>query len=325
MKPTPAQWSCLGLARFLLALVVVVAHLSLRRDDAPKWIYAGGPAFAAVAGFLMISGFSIASSLERGRKGFYGRRLLRIYPVYLLALGAWMIANPQPINAKDLVLNLLLLVPVASKPILFVAWSLGIEVAFYAIAPLLNQKRATVLACLGGIAFCAYQVTHFATVYASMEGWTPYLLLSWFWLLGYAFYGASTQAKALATVFVAFVFFSTVWATAIISATVIFALAGLALALLPSIGKWGNALGDASYPLYLVHPIILWLGFRLSLPVSVSLAIGVSFLVAWLDLKFRHALARGPKLPTVSGLTKPEVRIVGIISNNGASCADIHG
>jgi peptidoglycan/LPS O-acetylase OafA/YrhL len=41
---------------------------------------------AAVIGFFLISGYSIAASLQRSSKGFYRRRFLRIYPIYFFAI-----------------------------------------------------------------------------------------------------------------------------------------------------------------------------------------------------------------------------------------------
>ena len=39
--------------------------------------------YAAVLGFLFISGYSMAASFEREPGGFYERRVWRIYPVFL--------------------------------------------------------------------------------------------------------------------------------------------------------------------------------------------------------------------------------------------------
>jgi peptidoglycan/LPS O-acetylase OafA/YrhL len=86
-------WPILGAVRFFLALVVVGAHLVWfdRSDEVGRQLgmFSG---IVAVIGFLVLSGFSIAASLERERAGFYARRFRRIFPLYALAIAsAWAV------------------------------------------------------------------------------------------------------------------------------------------------------------------------------------------------------------------------------------------
>jgi peptidoglycan/LPS O-acetylase OafA/YrhL len=73
--------------RFLLASIVAVAHISdFEKSPFSMFCAASLDAKAAVVGFLVISGFSIAASLDRDPNGFYFRRFKRIYPIYFFAV-----------------------------------------------------------------------------------------------------------------------------------------------------------------------------------------------------------------------------------------------
>jgi peptidoglycan/LPS O-acetylase OafA/YrhL len=62
-------WPLLGGVRFLLALIVVGTHLIFFSPPC-EWSHGllNLSGFAAVLGFLIISGFSIAASYEKSRK-----------------------------------------------------------------------------------------------------------------------------------------------------------------------------------------------------------------------------------------------------------------
>src|SRR6516225_10531904 len=82
------DWQGLALLRFFLAWVVLSGHLQVFATRPAPWVgvFAEFDGKAAVIGFLLVSGYSIAASLERSGRGFYRRRFLRIYPPYLAAL-----------------------------------------------------------------------------------------------------------------------------------------------------------------------------------------------------------------------------------------------
>jgi len=85
----PMLWPLLGLVRFFLALVVAGTHLAhFAPGNAIAHWFDGLSAFVAVIGFLVVSGFSIAASYEKSPAGFYARRVLRILPLYVLAIAA---------------------------------------------------------------------------------------------------------------------------------------------------------------------------------------------------------------------------------------------
>lgn len=86
-RAVPVDWAILAGLRFLLALIVVGVHLARFANPNSlicRMAHLGG--FTAVIGFLVVSGISMAASVERRPQGFLGRRVLRIYPLYLAAV-----------------------------------------------------------------------------------------------------------------------------------------------------------------------------------------------------------------------------------------------
>jgi peptidoglycan/LPS O-acetylase OafA/YrhL len=147
--------SVIDALRALAALMVLAAHASFIADGGHP-----GPAGTAVrqmlgAGVLLffsISGYLIAgpflSALVQGRpmpslRAYLLRRAARIYPAYWLALAGALVLlwPPGGVRAYQWPVHLLLLQsswPVAGEPtsMFFVAWTLGVEAAFYAFVPL---------------------------------------------------------------------------------------------------------------------------------------------------------------------------------------------
>ena len=143
----------LGTLRLVLAVFVVISHAGVR------W---GGlnPGVIAVVGFYAISGYVMTGLVRRHYPridrllGFYADRALRLLPAYYvvaLAALAWFFWHgPEPLflerspTGTDL-LNNLLVVPInfymwndADKfSLVPPAWSLGCEIQFYLLFPLL--------------------------------------------------------------------------------------------------------------------------------------------------------------------------------------------
>ncbi|MCW8917625.1 MAG: acyltransferase [Gammaproteobacteria bacterium] len=143
-----------GTLRLLLAALVAMAHTG--------WLpFELNPGVVAVVGFYLLAGFVMHAQLSRhyppslhGAGWFYLERLLRIFPQYLfflvLTVAFFYLLNPQVsyLSASpgpgDWLANLLVLplnFYMFTGQLAFIlippAWSLGAELQFYLLAPLL--------------------------------------------------------------------------------------------------------------------------------------------------------------------------------------------
>lgn len=279
---TTTPWPLLGGLRFVLACIVVAEHLHwFLPHPAVAFVRLFGP-FAAVVGFLFISGYSIAASYERAPRGFYRRRLRRIYPWYALALllslvpflisGRALLAFggiPFPRPSAVAVLGNALFLQGFAVPSVGgdnVVWSLAVEVACYALAPLFARFRWLALAALPSFAFfvVARGPLHLPH-YAFMSYGLAFAALLWAWLAGFVFY----RYRAVAWAQIGLVMLASCALTLNRTDALRFSIPTLvsaALALVyaphiplpPRLARVLTVLGDASYPLYLLHiPVLL--------------------------------------------------------------------
>lgn len=189
-------WSVLALMRFSLACIVCVNHLS---DFTALGIWSFIPifgAFEAIMGFLLISGYSIASSYEKNQKGFIKRRALRIYPVYLTCLIIaclvnFHLENKWP-NLADVLINATFLNQIVSpESIISPAWSLSLEFWLYCLTPILfavSDKNLARLIVCSFIFYCIYTCgrTLFHWNYYAGTGYGLNLpVLAFAWLAGF--------------------------------------------------------------------------------------------------------------------------------------------
>lgn len=191
----------MGTLRFALAIAVLLSHTGLT-------IGGLNPGVTAVVVFFLISGYVMAALIARhyntaNRTGyFYLDRFARIYPQYALyaAVGAlWYFTIGQPTyflshppSPLDW-LNNLTIVPLnyfmfnGSDTFALVppAWSLGVELLFYALVPFL-WRHWTLALYLG---FCSLVIQALAWHGVLQTDWWGYRLLPgvlWIFLLGMA-------------------------------------------------------------------------------------------------------------------------------------------
>jgi peptidoglycan/LPS O-acetylase OafA/YrhL len=187
LEPSPrGTLDLLLIIRGLAALSVVVWHVEGYKAQLPTVLNTSGR--MAVWVFFGISGYVIAYGfLERGRyrltfadlKYFYLNRFLRIYPLFLgLSVLAWatqwLTTGLNPIGWRDLPGQLLALQWNQAYTLVGVFWTLGIELQFYLLAPLLVvplllRGRAAIV---GGL-----------VAYACAACWYQYAAISlgWSW------------------------------------------------------------------------------------------------------------------------------------------------
>lgn len=123
--------------------------------------YAGG---AGVQLFFVVSAFTLCLSWHaRGRRagrvvGFYVRRAFRILPLFYTMLAITLVADwyrGNPHRIKEVVANVLVLfnlVPGRASGIAPASWTIGVEVLFYWMFPLLASASRTVPRALVGTA-----------------------------------------------------------------------------------------------------------------------------------------------------------------------------
>jgi peptidoglycan/LPS O-acetylase OafA/YrhL len=288
--PGRNSWKILGGLRFVLATIVCFGHLARFVPDQGfinKALLAFGSfgATAAVFGFLVISGYSIAHSITISPRGYFKRRMLRIYPLYalgiLLSLVPFLFVPPpiQGIGASFelpsigtiagnfLMLQGIIVYPISSNAPL---WTLGVEVCCYLLAPLFVRAPRNVLLAIiavSALAYGAFPKFHLG-FFSQLRFGLPLLFLIWAWLAGFALYFNRTDARyRIGVPCLGTLLFSTnrlfmtrysIFTYVASSALILFAdeieLPAVILAVM-------NYCGELSYPVYIFHAPVLVMCF----------------------------------------------------------------
>ena len=303
-KPDKPQisWDVLALTRFYLAWVVLCGHLTWYSEDGTwpfAWDAFGGK--AAVSGFLLISGYSIAASLEHNADGFYARRFLRIYPLYFfaivfaIALDLWtdghVLAANRNINGLGIgsdLANLFFLQTFLVRPIQFDVplWSLAIEVFYYILAPLFSRWAPRWLAVLVVASFLCYMLPKhddWGRIYYAITKLNAWIYL-WCWLTGFLIrHRPGKSSNALGLIGIPAMLSGPFTPEPLCLATYMASLGAIVFATEISIrnclGRIAEYLGDLSYPLYVFHFPALILGWVLGVRAPfllVLVTIGIS-------------------------------------------------
>ena len=146
----PAHSLALDGWRAVACLLVLFYHtgFTLRCGPCVVWGFTGVHLFFILSGYLLFRPFykSMRTDTSFGFRRFYLRRLLRIYPAYLVALGAFVAARyasglHSP-SVHDLISHLLFAFNSADQREFFginvAFWTLAIEAQFYVLLPLLT-------------------------------------------------------------------------------------------------------------------------------------------------------------------------------------------
>jgi exopolysaccharide production protein ExoZ len=277
--------------RAIAALAVVYHHAFENHLGSDLRPYAFG--IWGVDIFFVISGFIMwvtTANSSTTATLFWRKRAIRIYPIYWVALSIWIIcrfiapdrlANVD-VTAKTTILSYLLIphyhlaFPKHIWPILVPGWTLQYELFFYLIFGLALSvvsrplRAACILACLCLLTLMGYIVE---PANALLTTYTDPLLLEFGGgvILGIIYLrgGRLPPWLALATIFIALL--GLVIDEYLFSESRRFLVLGIpaavivlgAVSLEPALAKRPNApmvlLGDASYALYLFHPIAMGL------------------------------------------------------------------
>jgi peptidoglycan/LPS O-acetylase OafA/YrhL len=310
-----AQWAVLAALRFFLAACVALGHFALFVRPDPTGTF--GDAYlnpgSAVFGFFILSGFSIAASIEREMSGFYRRRIVRIWPLYLATIVfglavqllsadgfQWPIGPfVPPASGLSIVASLLMLQTVISGPVPFVGqiWSLSAEWWHYMFAPLLkniSDKLLGVWVVLSLIAFLTINPPPGHGIDMLTHG-LPFLTLSWLWITGFLFYRLRSKPVGFLILAAPSVFAMTVghFTGAPLFISIFVLLMSGEFRLAPKITKACIFLGDLSFPLYLFHIPAMILALKLgsnrsaiTLAVVIVVSVAALYLVDYPSRKF---------------------------------------
>jgi len=276
----------LGTFRLILALLVALSHAGVA-------IAGFNPGVVAVVCFYLISGYVMTGLLRdhypdlRRVPHFYLDRALRLFPQYLAVAGltlAWFLATGTQTSFlqhspqwNDLFANLVV-VPLNyfmfngtdRFTLIPPAWSLGAEIQFYLLIPLLLLLRLRLAAFLLGLA--VFGAAAWGTLHTDTFGYRllPGVLV--FFLLGSALYDARNApgrrgmgivvAGVGASVAFAFVLARTGHLMSPYNPETLIGLV-IGLPLLWWLGRLpqrslDNRLGDLSYGVFLNHFLIQW-------------------------------------------------------------------
>lgn len=310
-----------GLYRWVLAAMVAVSHL------APKEIIHMG--YYAVFGFFTLSGYLMAMVLHEkyfqrthGVRQYYINRFLRIYPLYAVVaivsyLGiAWLPEAASQVHER-MILPETLFEKIANITILGTtslggfrldaivippAWSLGIEIAFWCLFPLLFRFQTLLqtwtIFSLAFLVTLVFEPTSLILRYFSPIGSTA-AFCAGVWLYrtqtsqraiqhttGLAAIACLLLVSLLAHRLFTDTLFEGFYLALVLNIAVIHYLSRIKIAHLPPfIQKLDRLAGDLSYPLFLVHilaGLCVLVAFEGSVPVRTMGFFALSFALSHL-------------------------------------------
>ncbi len=313
-RRTADRWATLALLRFVLSLIVILGHNSLLIREDKSGIFGAGylnPG-SAVYGFFILSGYSIAASLERNTSEFYQRRVVRIWPLYLTSLVVGLLVSvvlpfhwPRNNAITDLapavtiVASFLMLQTVIAAPIPAVAtiWSMGAEWWHYMVAPVLKRLPSWALVVLIGASF----ITFLRLPPIPGRGPEGFLwglgiaALSWMWVSGFVYY--RFRGQPFGFVIIAAPSVIVLYFGGFIGLPMIISIFTLVLCeqpkLTPLVRRTFDYLGDLSYPMYLFQAPVMIAVITLGTK-NVVFIVGAIILVSaaslrWIDYPCRKA------------------------------------
>ncbi|HEY0879050.1 MAG TPA: acyltransferase [Zeimonas sp.] len=291
----------MGLTRLLLALGVLLSHAGVRLEGL-------NPGVTAVIGFYLISGYVMTGLVDRHFAsparvpGFYVDRVLRLFPQYLVYAAitlAWYLGTgsrtmflARDPGALDLFRNLTV-IPLNfymfngadSFTLIPPAWSLGAELQFYLVVPLMVfwPRGAWLLAA------ASLAVQGAALLGALHTDWFGYRLLPgvlWVFGAGMLLFRLQRSRPAVAVALACAAPLAALAIHAVLRARGLHAAPyhqevllgwGFGIPLLHVVsrlrsGRIDSLAGDVSYGVFLNHFLLIWLFFPGRQPVGVELA-----------------------------------------------------
>jgi exopolysaccharide production protein ExoZ len=260
-------------ARAVAALSIVYFHSWVAITRFPKGTAFPIPGLShygwvAVDLFFAISGFVICLVASRGTfnvPSFLIKRVFRLYPLWLLtltifAVTAWLWRGFQPRETFGFFLYSMSLLPTDGFPFYDIGWSLQHEMAFYAIAaaliPWFGLAGLAILLAASTLAFHLLDLPWYLAMLANHHGEFLAGALAFMMREKIARFGFLLPFAIGAALLGYFLTFS----TATWYPIALFFLIGAFANVNPSEPSWwqkpATKLGDASYSIYLIHPLV---------------------------------------------------------------------
>lgn len=323
----------MGLLRLVLAGLVLISHLGIS-------LFNLNPGVSAVIVFYLLAGHVVSQLwTRRPRRAyaalwFYQDRLWRILPLYLLALllavALWWMGAQSPFigrtpgwqdwiaNLSVMPLNYYMYTGQDAFTLLPPAWSLGAELQFYLLVPLLLSYPPLAIGA-AIVSFAVFVLAQFGVLNTDIFGYRLLAGVGFIFLAGTLLGRADRLSRAALLI---------LWLSSVVYAAWLLAddrhvpyntevALGVALGLpllvgfqrFPRHGRWQTLqrrAGELSYGVFLMHfPAIWGLGLLgLSGPSTVWYVMALSTALAWLA----HTVVERPlwqryrlKLPTSTG------------------------
>lgn len=145
----------------------------------------GVPLFYTISGFALAYGYADRLDRPAQIKRFYIRRLFRIAPLFYTMLCLWLLASwvvwHKTFSFQTIVLNMSFLfglVPGQHESIVWAGWSIGIEMLYYLIFPVIVVLIPNLWAALGAFVMaCLLSTEIFRTLSAAGLGSYAYMNL----------------------------------------------------------------------------------------------------------------------------------------------------
>lgn len=265
----------LQIARAIAALSVAYYHsksalILFPKDTAHPIPFLSTYGGFGVAFFFAISGFVVCLVTAKpgfGRISFLIKRAFRIYPLWIVCCAAcWYFTRnfSIPPDTLEHIIRSFLLLPTDGYPVLDVGWSLQHEVAFYLVAaiviPIAGSPGLAVFLILGWVA-------HY---YADMPWWVKMFTVNYgYFLTGIFAYWAKDRLRFAGWIapiaLGSFIFwYSTEGGIPLprhlaFPISFFFVMIGfINMRVTSPTGRLGALLGDASYSIYLFHPLVFF-------------------------------------------------------------------
>jgi peptidoglycan/LPS O-acetylase OafA/YrhL len=135
------------------ALLVFLSHATITSGVTPgDHLTALGPLGVSV--FFVLSGYLIPKAWTSQPRGYVIRRLARVVPAYLVAVLGLAMVTGHVVTVADLTMTQ----PIDPDHLfLAVAWTLRVEIAFYALVPFLGLLPTWGIVALGIVSFAGYE------------------------------------------------------------------------------------------------------------------------------------------------------------------------